>query len=221
MEDSQSTTCPRCGFKMKYSDRACVNCGMLNPYHPSNQALIEDLTSVQATRDFARKHDINYMNEPTIPFYATFILFLCLGGIPSLFVAIANKILGFSMLATTAISIYELACFSNLLQKSGNPWWASLVPIANIYFMYKLAFDNAELILSGYIAGAVLTVVMGLVNPGLSVILAFGLTILILGVTILYNIKLAKRFGANEFLTLIIPFIMIPYMAFYKNYRVK
>ena len=148
------------------------------------------------------------MNEPTIPFYATFILLLCLVGIPSLFVAIANKILGFSMLATTAISIYELACFSNLLQKSGNPWWASLVPIANIYFMYKLAF-------------AVLTVVMGLVNPGLSVILAFGLTILILGVTILYNIKLAKRFGANEFLTLIIPFIMIPYMAFYKNYRVK
>ena len=38
MDDQEYTfTCPRCGNDIKNKSRYCMNCGYLNPSHPSNK----------------------------------------------------------------------------------------------------------------------------------------------------------------------------------------
>ena len=211
--------CPRCKFPMKETDRACVNCGMLNTAHPQNAELVEGLTNASANRQFALTHDINLIGDPTIPFYVTYLFLLIACGLITIFIAIADKPMGLLFLLATSIVIYELACFSNLLQKAGSPWWALLVPIANIYFIFKLAFTNAEYILAALIGGGVLVTLTGPVNGMLSMILFFVLTIALVITMVFYNIKLAQKFNANIILTFFFPYIMIPIIAHKYNYR--
>lgn len=211
--------CPRCHFPMKEEDRACVNCGMINTAHPLNQDLVESLTNANANRQFALTHNVNLIGEPTIPFYVTYLLLLIACGLGAIFISIADKGIGLLFLITSAISIYECACFSNLIQKAGSPWWALLVPIANIYFVFKVAFENAEFILAALIGGGILVAITAPLYGMLSMVLFLLLTIVTVITMIFYNVKLAQKFNANVILTFFFPFIMIPIIAHKYNYR--
>ncbi len=205
--------CPRCGFTISEKDRACVNCGLLNAGHEQNNYLIENLNSVEANRQFARSHDINSFYKPSGAFYVTFIILLSLCGIGSLFVAIADKTVGFGILFTSSLLVYEFACLANLLQRQGTPWWALLVPIANIYYVYKLGFKNAGIIIGILIVGAVAVSLGNLVFTGFSYMLALVYTILFLIINAIYNIKFAQKFNANVILTFFFFPLMVPVIA--------
>ena len=205
--------CPRCGFLMKETDRACVNCGLLNTSHQLNEYLVENLSSVEANRQFERSHDINAFYRPSGAFYVTFMLFLGLCGVASLFVAIADKVVGFALLFSSAFSVFELACLANLLQRQGTPWWALLVPIANIYYIYNLAFDNAGVIIGILVVGGAAISLGNLVFAGFSYILALVYTVAFLIINLMFCVKFAKKFNANAILTFFFFPIMVPYIA--------
>lgn len=83
-------------------------------------------------------------------------------------------IIGFIVLIITIIGMWKI------FSKAGQAGWKSLIPIYNLVTLFKIAGISPWLVL-GYLA-SIIPVIGGLVA---------------LGITIYYNVKLAKAFGKS------------------------
>ena len=210
------TYCSRCGAEMYSNARYCMKCGNLNPDHPDNKGVSKYLEKKSkgytvGSGQSLKKKELNVLNKKvnatvkgehtgnfTLCFTVNMILYLvicfgCLfyyyllarGDFVSIIVSnLGEIILGFSVFFFYVYSI-EL-----VFMKMNKCWWYALIPFYNFYVL----------------ADAVIG------SPLINKLIWIPVIGQVLYLYVLF--KLGPCFKKPGILVLLLPFIMIPWIAF-------
>lgn len=97
-----------------------------------------------------------------------------------------------SAIISLAISIAVLAAMWKILNKAGEPGWKILIPVYNLYIMYKIAWKTSMFwIMMGI---TVFSFIMTLVGVAF---LTYICAIAAMVIGIIYIVKLAKAYGKD------------------------
>lgn len=210
------TYCSRCGGEMYSNSRYCMKCGNLNPDHPDNkgvakyiekkgegytvgsgQSLIKKentilnkkatLTAVgDNTGNFTLCFAVNMVLYMVITCGSCFYYYLLGRGD---FISIISSNLGEIMLQFSVVFFY-IYSLELVFMKMNKPWWQAIIPFYNFYVLAEAVIGN----------GAI---------PKLTLIPGIGQ---ILWLYVLY--KTGPCFKKPGIFMVVIPFIMIPMIAF-------
>jgi len=213
-DNSYMISCPRCGAEMKNNARYCMKCGHLNIDHPKNKGMqkyiAEGDNSYQVGKGQMLGNDRNkYGVSATVATntgnsiicfifnlgtYIAVVALLLLGFLPE-----ADDISGliFSKfpLIVGIVSFVWIYSYSIqiLFMKANQRWYAALIPIYNNMVLGTITVESA-------IMG--LLVFVPFVGPFISLYLMY---------------KLGEKFGVSGWLTLFLPIIFIPLIAYGSN----
>jgi hypothetical protein len=204
--------CPRCGSEMKSSARYCMKCGNLNYNNEANESMkkimgnqINEVSSYQIgaggvisnvpVRGVKTALATNTGSDLAcfLINYFLYIILLVIIIAPQISGGISIDILtSFSVaIPVTLISIYFLYCYSIelIFMKANKRWWSAFVPFYNFVVYADITFGKPIYAILFFIP------VVGQV--------AFLVSLYVLG----------YRFKYNGFLTMFLPFFVIPHIA--------
>lgn len=208
--------CPRCGAELDPSKRYCMKCGALNYNHPDNQDMKKYITQEEVDKANKEYYDAmqgaktnvieiagkTYVDEldpkekKKKTFVDTGIIVSLLIVVSIIFGLLGYFVFHFSIFLSILVaciyfffSFYLLANIS-IFMKGGYSGFVPLVPFYSLYAYCDIALGNGWLFL-------------------ISLIPIVGIFFMLY-----VNYKLAKTFGRNGWLTVFLPFIMIPLIAF-------
>ena len=216
MSDNYTFICPRCGNEVNGNARYCMKCGYLNPAHPDNQQYMKlidsnkesysvsngQLSNVQVNLNEVRGGAVNVAfgsntGSFTICFIVNFVCYLLavvglVGASYSMYgdfqLAFASE-LSYLLFGLSIFSLFNYAR-QLIYMKMNCRWWASFVPIYDIYALSYAVFEKKWVFLLAFV-------------PFVS-----NIYVLVL----LY--KLGESFNVNGLLMVLFPFIMIPVIAY-------
>ena len=93
------------------------------------------------------------------------------------FMIVFAGIWGTLMLLSLAFSVFMIICMWKVYKKAGEPGWASIIPIYNIWVLYEITGFNGAL--------------------SLLILIPFVGTIIVAVLSIIANFRLAKCFGKD------------------------
>lgn len=202
--------CPRCGAEIKPEQRYCMKCGALNYEHPDNQQMRQYITE-EEFEDANQQYQKNVNNSSqTIEIGGKVVSEVSEGDRKTTYVDtramvvllfVFSILLGvlyyflfsfsFTMVFSLCLIFFVLSClflvFMSLYMKGG---YSAIIPFIPFYGQYALA-DIA--LGNGWLFFILFIPIFGLLY-------------------ILY--KIGKVFGKSGWLTMLLPFIMLPIIAF-------
>ena len=193
--------CSKCGKKLKGD--ICTNCN----------------------REELGNSEYFYEVVNSTSFYVVNLIYFVIGLL--LVLIILDKIFNNDLVILFSILISVIATIFNLttelmLVKAKFPWWGAFVPIYNQIISSKMVFKNGWYFLIPYIPGVLSYISMYLALMNIAD-LSNIINILSYGVSIIYSLissyLIGKRFGMNEWLVILFPYITLPIIAFSKKYQ--
>lgn len=181
--------CLSCGEKMKKDSRYCMRCGALNYDHPDNKEMQPIMD--KTNQEKRKRFGKNIMVMQRRVLLAVNILLVILTAVLS-YLLIPDFMIPITI--STFVSLFYLYCLEIIFLKSKIPGWKVLIPIENMYQYCDLSLDNGLLAFLLFI-------------PGINFIIMF-----------LSLYKLGIKFQYNGILTMLLPEIFIPMMAFSKKF---
>lgn len=205
--------CPRCGAEMKPEQRYCMKCGALNYDHPDNQKMKGYITEEElekAKKNYLESNTVGkdtieiggqvYANNPEEKKRSTYVdtrAALGLGAVFAIVLGLACYFyFPFSLLMSVAVAlcfflvVFYVLVFISLFMKGGYSGFTPLIPFYNLYAYYDIALGNGWLFLVALI-------------PIVGIIFSFYA-----------SYKMGKVFGKSGWLTVFVPFIMLPIIAY-------
>ena len=217
MDDQEYTfTCPRCGNDIKNKSRYCMNCGYLNPSHPSNKGYFKQYGhnskeeyvvsqsgsfSASAVEKNSRGVDVS-LSGNTGSFSLCFVINFVLYFLSLLLIGFYyyNQYSGnfTSILASNICLVLFAVSISFILEysiqlifmKMNRRWWLALIPLVNIYYLCEAVSEK----------------------PLFSIIVFIPVVGELYYIYILYT--LGRSFKKSGLFTVLFPFIMFPVIGF-------
>ncbi len=239
--------CPKCGSQMDDTDRWCMRCGMIN-YNAKQSSIIEDqkvesldFNDNDSSNVVSEVSNINYddVSYPSssrvskILFYVVNAIILLL--IISLFFVDANSVIeGGSPLTVfmnryadflikiftglLLIVFFYVICYEKIFEKAGKHWWQMLIPIYNVYLIYKISTGDGKLFWTSIAITFILSFLGGMFPDSMENFMNIIEVIISLIIWVILSVGLADRFNANRILMVLFGFVMLPIAAFSKSY---
>lgn len=211
--------CPRCGEKMRKTQRNCLKCGQLNYENPNNAYMKKyesKNSSVNSTYvigkgsvhksgnlsifNNSRPNEMLADNAGNLMTCVSVNILIYLTGIVCSFLIsfFTSGSVGETLLNNVFISFlvfYSLIfilmySLELIFMKSNAQWWKALIPFYNLYIWCKIVLSNGFLFILFFI-------------PVIGVIMFF-----------IFFYKLGKVYGKNPWLTLLFGPISLPFIAF-------
>ncbi len=206
--------CNNCGLEISKDDRSCFNCGAVNIHNKENEEFLTNASKVKVKEKYDGKLNVPYL-----------IVNLILFSILLLFDLLFIKFIPFlySALGIT-IAYFYFFSYQKLLIKAALPWWGVFIPIYNIYLWYKLTFDSGVMFtLLQFLIPLFILVTM----PLFVMLDMYKVTQILYALYLLYTsvisilslYLLGKNFGRSGILTILFFYVIIPSVAFSKQFK--
>ena len=225
--------CPKCGNEYNDNLRCCFKCGALNPKNEENMKnnATKSMLDVQKkeldknSNHFYNIRNINFFNNKPLYIVINVVIFIILFFILKKINICNNNLLIFTY---CLITTWYLICISFIFNKANHTWWWSYIPIYNLGILFKIIYGNIKLLFLTIILLFLprITILMfeyldlniSILNSILPIIHIISNVLLII-IYIITMFKLSKKFNSNSILTILFSFIMIPLIAFNKEYK--
>ena len=201
--------CPRCGAEMDPNRRYCMKCGALNYDHPDNQKMKQYITEKElekanleyqgggnvdkieiAGQVYEQKIDKKKSYVDTRASLGLLLVITIVLGVLGYFVFHYSILMTLSIALVYFILSFYILSFISIYMKGGYSGLVPLVPFYSQYAFYDIVLGNGWFFLLLFIP------IIGFITSCYA------------------NYKLGKVFGKNGVLTLLLPFIMLPVIAF-------
>ena len=218
IEEERFFSCPRCGNEVNIKARYCMKCGYLNPSHPDNAQYKKFITggkeSYHVGEDGAQSIDPVNVNEANANVVSTmfgsnmggynlcfFLNLFCYVVLIVLAVVffyyssygdintLLTSELSYVLIAISLLGIYHYS-LQLVYMKMNRHWWASFIPIVNMYALSDAIYGNKWLNLLIFVP---------IIGEIYYIILLF---------------KMGKEFRTSGLLTVFFPFIMFPVLGY-------
>lgn len=222
--------CKRCGSIINKDSRCCLVCGALNDMEEQNIRFINEINSIDDHE--VDSNDFSFKNNKII--YITNIIIILL--ITLISIIYIKKISIILYIYIYIFYFYKL-CFEIIFKKANISWYFALLPIYDISLIYELSYATNEryeefitfvcIFIYPWLLYLYTDIIYDLCYEfnklpyyiyDISVYVSSYICIIVDMILIFILLSnLSKRFKQNRVLFFIIPYILIPIIAFNKK----
>lgn len=218
--------CTKCGKPLNKEDVYCFSCGTININNPKNKIIkdmVEDKNYQYDDKNTWYVKMNNFFNNSIWIFVIINVIGVLLS-IPIFKYIFSSSYNVFFWDFIIIFNFYKF-CIELLLKKANLPWWGLFIPIYDVYLLFRLAFGNGLSFIVLLIPFFLFMMADVFMFSFSSALVALGGVLNVIALVLCFIISLVvlfwigKRFGRSGIITVLFFYVIIPSIAFNKNYK--